>query len=128
MVSEISGSCAVVSVVVMLAVLEMMDPSGFVSSAVMVVAPAFLPVTSPAELTVAMVELLELHAIWAELVTSVCSPAVPLVASAINWLVCPVAEMSTEDGKRVKAVYFSVVPPVTVKVAVPTTVPPVALA
>jgi hypothetical protein len=127
MVSESRGSGAVVATTVMLAVLETTLPSLLVNSAVIVLVPVLTPVASPVALTVAIEGALELHLIWAELVTSDCSPLLPEVPSAINWLVW-VSVSDCVPGVIATAVYFYAVPPVTVKVAVPaTTVPPVVL-
>jgi hypothetical protein len=92
MVSERSGSGAAVLVTVMAAVLETTLPSVLVNSAVMVLVPALRPVTSPDWLTEAMDGMLELHLIWAELVTSASRPVVPEVPRAMNWPVWPEAE------------------------------------
>ena len=95
--------------------------SGFVHSAVIVVVPVFTPVASPEALTVAIVGMLELHLSCAELVTSSIRPELPVVPSAINWPVWPVADNDCEFGLMESAVIGSVVPPITVKVAVPVT-------
>jgi hypothetical protein len=77
-----------VLVVVTLAELDTTVPSGFVSSAVIVVLPTLMPFASPpGEVTVAMVGMLEIHTVWGELVTSTSRPDVPEVARAMN---CPV--------------------------------------
>jgi hypothetical protein len=126
-VSESKGSGGEVSETEMLAVLDTTVPSVFVSCAVMVVEPTPTPVASPVELTVAMEGLLELHVIWEELVTLVSNPVVPDVPRAINCPVCPDADSDCEPGVMLTAVYFSVVPPDTVNVAVPVTTVPFAV-
>ena len=68
--------------------------------------------------------MLEDHFICGELVTSSSSPVVPEVASAMNWPVCPDAETDCELGMMVTPVYSSVVPAVTVNVAVAVNVLP----
>ncbi len=85
MVSESRGSGAGVDVVVTVAGgAETTVPSWFVHIAVIVAVPTLWPVTSPVALTVAIVGMLEVHVICAELVTSSSSPVVPEVPRAIS--------------------------------------------
>jgi hypothetical protein len=81
------------------------------------------PDRSP-ELTEATVGILEIHLICGEFVTSASRPVVPEVASAMNWPVWPDAETDWALGTMVTAVNSSVVPPSTVKLAVPVKVLP----
>jgi hypothetical protein len=92
MVSESRGCGGAVSETVTDAAPDTTLPSVFVNDALMVVVPALNPVTRPDALTEAMEELLEVHLTWLKLVTSCCSPVVPDVPSAINWLVWPDAD------------------------------------
>src|SRR5665213_3216599 len=124
MVSDSRGSAGGVLETAMVALAVTTLLSGFVSSAVTVVMPAALPVARPAPLTTAIEGLLELHAIAGELVTSLRSPVLPLVAMATNCPVCPEAESAWLPGVIDSAVYFCVVPPLTVKAAVPVTTVP----
>ena len=77
MVSESRGSAGAVFETATLAVFDTTLPSGFVNSAVIVLLPTLTPVIRPVELTVAMDGVLELHAIWLELVTFVRRPVLP---------------------------------------------------
>ena len=121
MVSESSGSGAVVAVIVTAAVAETTLPSGLVQMALIVLEPALTPVTSPEAETVATVAILEVQLRLDELLTSLCSPELPDVPSAINWPVWPDAESDSVAGVMASAVSGSAVPPVTVKVAVAVT-------
>jgi hypothetical protein len=87
MVRESRGSGAAVRVTVTVAVLDTMLPSEFVNTAVMVSLPALKPFARPVELIETMDGLLEVHLIWAELVTSCWRPVLPDVPSAMNWAV-----------------------------------------
>jgi hypothetical protein len=126
---ESRGSGAAVSVTVAVAVAETTVPSGFCTSAVIVVLPWLAPVTTPLpdaspDVMVAIDGMLDFHVVCVELVTSTSKPVVPEVASAMNWPVWPESETDCEDGTRVTAVYFSVDPFDTVKVPVPAIVLP----
>src|SRR5208282_635022 len=119
----------VVSETVTVAVAFAMEPSGFLSSAVIVVVPTLTPVTTPLpvvrlEVTEATVGMLDDQVMFGELVTSSWRPLLPRVPKAINWPVWPEAETVWELGISVRAVYCSAVPAVTVNVAVPVTVLP----
>jgi hypothetical protein len=127
--SDSSGSGAGVSVTLTVEKFETSEPSGFFSSAVMVLVPRLTPVVRPFPearplVTVATDGMLEIQVICGELVTSSSSPVVPEVASAMNWPVWPEAETAWEPGMIVTAVNSSVVPPRTLKLAVAVSVLP----
>jgi hypothetical protein len=129
MVSDNSGCGDCVRVTVTAAVLDTTEPSGFLSSAVMLVDPTLTPFTRPLpegcpEVIVAIDGILEAHWICEEFVTSCCRPVPPIVASAINCPVWPEAETLWEPGIIVTAVNCCVVPLLTVNVAFPVMVLP----
>ena len=124
-----------VTVTARVAVVETTVPSGFFTSAVIVVLPWLKPVTTPLpdanpDVIVAIDGMLDVHVVCDELVTSTSKPVVPEVASAMNWPVWPEAERGfetetdSEVGARVTEVYFSVDPFDTVKLPVPAIVLP----
>jgi hypothetical protein len=106
-----------VDVTVAFAVADKTLPSGLVHKAVIVQAPTLIPVTTPEELTLAIVGMFELHAILGESVSFSCRPVLPEVPKAMNWLVCPEAETDTLLGLMASAVSGSDAPPSTVRVA-----------
>lgn len=122
MLSESRGSGAAVSDTLTAEVAVTTEPSGLVSSAVIVVLPTLTPWASPVDVTVAIEGTLEVHFTSGELVTSSTKPELPEVPRAINCPVWPVAESDCEPGVMAIAVNCWAPPFSTVKVAVPVAV------
>jgi len=83
--SDSRSDGSAVRLVVRVAELETTEPSLFVRTAVIVLAPAPRSLARPVGPTEPIVGALEVHLICGELVTSCCKPVEPEVAKAMNW-------------------------------------------